>query len=638
MDWENIYSEFKRRKVIKAAISYVAVSWLILQAASIILPALNAPDRAMHYTLMVLIFCFPVWIIIAWIYDFTSKGIKKTESNESFEEIEKKYNNIIILTLSLVVLILIVDRVFNLSSKVIGSDEENSIAVLSFNIDSDSVKDFYSDGIADDILTQLTKISGLRVLSRFTLSGFESSGKSIKKIGEELGVSYVITGKIRTQEDAIRVSCQLVNTRTGVEIWAEDYDRSLDEVFEIQSIIATSVAEELNLQLQEDEKSRIKKLPTQNLKAYSYYSRGRDELNKESGESNELAISYFERALKEDDLLAEGWSGLAMAKYLGVKSYQNAPQNTLDSSLIWAKKGVELNDEIAETWYVLGRIQASNFNYLDAEESFLKAIEKSPNHYPSIFHLSIIMTQVGKLVEAESLLRKSIKLYPVNDGLYSMLGNVYRRLGFHEEAIEFFYKAIDLNPGINRDNYFNLAFAAIMMKEYSIADGAIKNYISDSPASLAMAAYFYLFFDKEKARELINKSIQHPKYDPEVFRIATLLHGYFLRVDGNQIESDKILNARYQYHLGRISKGEEEMMDLVLLADISCVLKDSEACLDWLERAIKAGETDFEWYEQDPLYEIVRNEERFKSLMGDLKIEISKMHQQVLINNEKLKG
>ena len=209
------FQELQRRNVIKAGISYVVISWAILQVADILFPAFSIPDSSIKYILYALAGGFPFWIIFAYIYEWTPVGFRKTE--EVAEEVSvhqqtsKRLNSFIILGLVSVILLLLVDRFFNFTYTL---TEENpldkTIAVLPFeNIGTDE-EAWFAKGVTEDILTHISKIGDLKVLSNFTLRDYDATGKTVEEIGEELGVGFLLTGSIRRAGEQLRISCQLI--------------------------------------------------------------------------------------------------------------------------------------------------------------------------------------------------------------------------------------------------------------------------------------------------------------------------------------------------------------------------------------------------------------------------------------------
>ena len=234
-----IFKNLQRRNVIKAAISYVVIAWAILQAADIIFPAIGIPESSIRYLLIGLIIGFPIWIIFAYIYEWTPDGFKKTESVAEeasvYKKTSKRLNSFIITGMALAIVLLLLDRFYGFTANAGARDVRKAIAVLPFKNLSGDEDSYFAIGVTEDILTHISKIGDLRVLSRFTLNDYDIEGKSIEQIGDELNVGYLLTGSVRRAGDDLRISCQLVQVNPEEEAWAHNFDRRMEDVFAIQN-------------------------------------------------------------------------------------------------------------------------------------------------------------------------------------------------------------------------------------------------------------------------------------------------------------------------------------------------------------------------------------------------------------------
>jgi len=346
--------ELQRRNVIKAAISYVVFSWVIIQAASIFFPTFDLGDGAMKIMMIVLITAFPIWLVFAYIFEWTPEGFKKTKEVEQESSLtkvtSKKLNGVIIAGLSLAVILLITDRIFNFS-KLGEVEQSKSIAVIPFDNMSSEDDIYFTKGVTEDILTQISKIQNIRVLSNFTLKDYDSKGKTIDQIGKELGVNYVLTGSVRRANQQLRISTQLVQINPEEQIWADNYDKSMEDVFAIQTEVATEVGQALKITLSPEQKATLSKQPTKNTVAYNYYLKGREEYNKYSPEGVTKAIDYFKEATRLDPNFALAWAGLTDAYATGgaPNSYNVLPIIFLDSAMVTGQRAIELDKTIPET-------------------------------------------------------------------------------------------------------------------------------------------------------------------------------------------------------------------------------------------------------------------------------------------------
>jgi len=360
MNLSDFYHELQRRNIIKAAISYAVASWVILQVGELIFPLMNIPESALQAVLIGLIILFPAWLVFAWVYEYTPKGFQKTEEVQEAESqtraTGKKLNAIIVGGMALAIMLLVADRFFHFSEGMLDNTEELSIAVLPFENKGSDEDAYFADGISEDILTQLGKIGALKVLSRFTLKDYDTEGKTPGQIGEELKVSYLLSGSVRRAGDALRIACQLISTKEETEAWSENYDRVLEDVFQIQSEVAQNIAGKLKAELSPEETERIEKAPTDNLIAYNLYLKGREAYNQYTAEGMEQAIELFKQAIAEDESFALAWAGLADGYSQAV--YRSILPNTYyDTALVVAQKAISLDGEAAEGYKAGGGLR-----------------------------------------------------------------------------------------------------------------------------------------------------------------------------------------------------------------------------------------------------------------------------------------
>lgn len=443
--------ELQRRNVIKAAISYAVISWAILQASDILFPAFEISDTTIQYVLYVLIGLFPIWIIFAYIFEWTPTGFKKTDEvaqeTSIHQQTGKRLNQFIIGGLILAVLLLVTDRVFNFTGASDTAVSDKSIAVLPFVNLSDEEDAYFATGVTEDILTQISKIGDLRVLSRFTLRDYDTSGKTIQQIGKELGVGYLLMGSIRKINDELRISCQLVQVFPEEETWAENFDRRMDDIFKIQQQVSMEVAKYLKVALTPLDQSEIGKVPTENIAAYNLYLKGRENYNKYTKESVLLAIELYKEAIDLDPGFSLAYAGLADAYVYGTQIDLSLFEKTyLDTALINAERAIALDPNSADAWKAMGFANANKGFDDVASEMYEKAIEINPNHHPAIHNLAVQKVKENKLAEAKVLLEKSISLSPLSFHDHNSLAATYFKMDSLDLADQYWRKAYDLNP------------------------------------------------------------------------------------------------------------------------------------------------------------------------------------------------
>ena len=256
----SLIEELKRRKVFRVAAGYAIIAWVIIQIGEATFEALRLPDWALTITVVFLLIGFPVVVILAWIFDRTPEGLKKTEPiNGSSPQITQ----IGMISLIVVLVIALLYQNFSsLQSDVMDDNKiqvnDKSVAVLPFENYSTAEEDqYFSDGVTEDIIANLAKISNLNVISRTSVMQYKGTTLNLKEIAKELGVAFILEGSIRKMGERVRIVGQLIDTDTDKHIWAETYDRELADIFEIQSDVAKKIADALKAELSDNEKKMI---------------------------------------------------------------------------------------------------------------------------------------------------------------------------------------------------------------------------------------------------------------------------------------------------------------------------------------------------------------------------------------------
>lgn len=255
-----------------------------------------------------------------------------------------------------------------------------SIAVLPFsNLSLEENSDLFRDGITEDILTNLSRLHDLHVISKTSVMKYKDSKKTIPEIAEELGVTFILEGSIRMQGNQIRVTAQLIDAKNDEFIWAEDYDKTLTDIFLIQSQLSEEIVEALQLSLTDEQQAEMKIIPTKNIEAYQLFLKGKQEADKRTKESIEKSIDYYNQALALDPNYAEAYAEIANSTFL-MSYYANAdPEETSKRAKEFLEKAEKINDRIARIYTVKGLLFNHEKNYPEAEKAFEKAIFLSPN-------------------------------------------------------------------------------------------------------------------------------------------------------------------------------------------------------------------------------------------------------------------
>jgi TolB-like protein len=331
MNLRKFFAELKRRNVYKVAIAYVVVAWLLMQVASQIFPFFEIPNWAVRLVVLLLIIGFPVALILAWAFELTPEGIKRTEEVDLSRSITRKTGRrldfLIIAVLLVVIAVLVFQRLHHNVSPTVSSSLEKSIVVLPFeNRSEEKANAYFADGIQDEILTRLAKIADLKVISHTSTQHFKSSPDDLPAIAKQLGVANILEGSVQRTADEVRVNVQLIRAETDAHLWADTFDRKLTDILKIESEIAKTVAETLQAKLSDSEQHAIAARPTENTEAHQLYLKGRFFWDKRTAENLKKSIDYFNQAIAAHPNYALAYVGLADC-YLLLEDYVGAPAN-----------------------------------------------------------------------------------------------------------------------------------------------------------------------------------------------------------------------------------------------------------------------------------------------------------------------
>jgi len=319
MDPAIFFTELKRRKVYRVAVAYAIVAWLLIQATSILFPTFEAPSWVMKVFVTAVILGFPVALILAWAFDLTPEGLKRSDEVPQTQAIApkagKKWTAIIVAAAVLAASLLAFQFVRTRRSlttelpKQTASTalQDKSVAVLPFeNLSSDKENAFFAQGIQDEIITTLSRISGLRVISRTSTAHYNSAPENLAEIAQQLHVSHVLEGSVQKAGDQVHINVQLIQAETDAHLWAQSYDRRLNDIFSVEGEVAKSIADSLRTTLSPQEKARVEAKPTDNPDAYVVYLRARDYQTRPDNLLQDFrsAINLYEQAIGLDPKFA----------------------------------------------------------------------------------------------------------------------------------------------------------------------------------------------------------------------------------------------------------------------------------------------------------------------------------------------
>tara|TARA_R110001583_G_scaffold195111_1_gene369231 strand:+ start:3776 stop:5521 length:1746 start_codon:yes stop_codon:yes gene_type:complete len=436
--FKNLLAELQRRNVFKAGVSYAVFSWVLIQVASILYPSFGWGQDAINNTLIILIIGFPVWIVFAYVFEWTPSGFKKTENVTNTTSIRlstnKKMNGLIIAGLSFAVLLLISDRIFDFSrtNDVINIDK--SIAVLAFaDMSPEKDQEYFSDGISEEILNLLSKITDLKVISRTSSFSFKNKEVTTNEIGNALNVNHVLEGSIRKSGNTFRITAQLIDVTNSSQIWSQTYDRPMSDIFKIQDEIASNVSKQLQIKIL----GELKATNSPKVEAYNLYLKALHLANQNTKTTYISAEKVIKEALDIDPNYSDAWRSLANIYHTGMHNFSlRSYAEGIPLGLAAALKAVELDPNSGDNYMTLASFQELNWDFEASVKNREKALELDP--YNAIIIGTAANMTFGDIQKSVELLKRSIALDPLVYVNFYNLGFAYYKLGEIEKAEEAF--------------------------------------------------------------------------------------------------------------------------------------------------------------------------------------------------------
>jgi len=504
MKIDNFFGELKRRNVYKVAVAYAVVGWLLVQVATQVFPFFEIPNWAVRLVVLAIVVGFPIALVIAWAFEATPEGIKRTEVADAMPVSaaigRKKHAWIYVVAIAaaISVTLFFLGRYTAGNKRVASAPNElpmKSIAVLPFaNLSRDPDNAYFAAGIQDEIITRLSKITDLNVVSCTSAQRFKSSPDDIPAIAAQLGVANILEGSVQRTADAVRVNVQLIRGATDTHLWADTFDRQLTDIFGVESEIAKTIAETLRAKLSGSEQNAITARPTENTDAYQLYLRGRFFWNKRTGQNLNKAADYFNQAIAADPNYTLAYVGLADSYVLMPFYGAGTPQDCYPKAKAAAEKALQLDDTLAEAHTSRAQIFCYyDLDFVRAAREYQRAIELNPN-YPTAhqWYGSSALTALGRFDEAIAEVKRAIALDPLSLVINADLGNSYYRARRYDEAIKQLRKTVDLDPGFYYAHW-NLGSALAANGDLA---GAIEEYekarsLNDDPSMLGLLGNAY---------------------------------------------------------------------------------------------------------------------------------------------------
>lgn len=493
-----LIEELKRRNVLRAAAFYAAGAWLLVQVATQVFPFFDIPNWAVRLVVVGVVVGFPFALVISWFYELTPSGFKRetepgqgTASNTGSIWRHRTFRMALFSAAAVALTVVIAASVVSRRSST-GQATDISIAVLPFrNLSASADNAYFAEGMQDEILTRLAGIRALRVISRTSTARYASAPENLPKIAAELGVNNILEGSVQRHGDDVRINVQLIEAGKDTNIWSQTYDRILKDVFGVESEVARSVAASLKATLSGAELRELDEVPTKNAEAYDQYLRG-TELNHRSFDPASLQASarFLRRAVQLDPEFAKAWAALAQVDAAIAYQLMTTP-GLCDQAGQEAATALRLKPDLPQAYQAQGYYLYNCKSDLDGAQTAFE----------------------------QALLR-----LPSGPAVLEAMGNVERRRGALEKAVDYMHQAIALDPR-NTELLGNYALTLAELRRFedarSLADQAL-NIVPEDPSLLSLQAFTFQAEGRlDEAQRLLEPLANRPQ-DTGVFEVQVL--------------------------------------------------------------------------------------------------------------------
>ena len=507
MKIDNFFAELKRRNVYKVAVAYAVVAWLLMQIASQIFPFFEIPNWAVRLVVLLLIIGFPIALIIAWAFEATPEGIKRTEAADAAGQRSRggAWMYIVLIGAVLSAGLFFVGRYTAGRATPQPASEElrrgkqgeataaipqKSIAVLPLlNESGDPGDEYFSDGLSEELIAALAQINGLKVIGRSSSFRFKDRHEEPKAIGEKLGVSTLLEGTVRKQDDRVRIVAELVNAADGIALWTRTFDRELRDIFTVQQEIARAVAESLKVTLLgSNEKSA--QMASNSVEAHNAFLQAHFHFQRRNIEDYRKAITYFDQAIQFDPNYAlayaersEAWTMIGDLTGQRATAYPKARSD--------AEKAVEIAPALAEAHAALGWVRFfGEWKFAEGLSELNRAKELSPANPTANDLLARVIVYLGRIDEAERQARQAVELDPLSVATQFNLGRVLFIAGKLDEADAAGRKAAELQPSASSSHRWQVLVAVQRGDgEAALREAQLEPDDGFRPFELALAHY-----------------------------------------------------------------------------------------------------------------------------------------------------
>src|SRR3984893_2086360 len=541
----SFFSELKRRNVYKVAVAYGVGGWALSPGIAQVFPVFDVPNWAIRLIVLLIIVGFPVAVVLAWAFEITPEGIKRTEDVDlkAAARAPKKHAWIYVVVIGAIISIgLFLLGRFSAGNKTTASPndiESKSIAVLPFeNLSDDKSTAYFSDGITEEILNALAQIPNLKVAARRSAFQFKGNDLDLRKIGQVLGVAHILEGSLQKAGDQVRINVQLVDVQNGLQAWSEKYDRKLDNVFAVEDEIAKAIATKLRVQLTGGAGQPLVVDSTNNPQAHELYLRGLT-LLAARGPGLLQASDLFQQAVKLDANYAQALGALALTELL-LPSYQlDSFEAALPRGESAAQRALSLDPNTASAHVAVGLANTIRFRWPEADQAFRRALVLAPEDAEAINQYAQFLSAVGQLEPSLREIERAQQLDPLSPIIGVVHAGALDSLRRDGEAEAQIKSVLAAHPEFAAAHYWAAA-QYIERKMYPEAEAALR-------------ASGKLNGQNGDAKALLAHGIADPA------QRAAGLNSLTTSPDNDDIRQDPILYAFYLTSLGESGRALDQL-------------------------------------------------------------------------------
>jgi TolB-like protein/Tfp pilus assembly protein PilF len=582
--YQRLFAEFKRRKVFRVAAVYGATAFVIIEAADLVFPRIPLPEWTIALVVWLALLGFPIAMVLAWAYERTADGVKQTDpaATAELDEIvaqpaRRRWPAGVAAVIGIVLLGL--GAWWTLTRSGPGAQTYDSIAVLPFeNLSGNPDNQYFSDGLADELLNALAGVEDLKVAGRTSSFSLRDQNLDLRTIGDTLHVQTVLEGSVRRSEDRVRITAQLIDAKTGYHLWSKEYDRDITDIFQVQEELAQSITRALLPRLGADTDA-LYRGGTSDLAAYDLYLSCRQNWYTRTLELLWEAIDECERALERDPEFALAWSGLADA--IDALAFRSArAQPLVPRAKMAAQRAVLLDPGLAEGWASWGTLAfEADRDWTTGELALRRAIERKPSYAYARAMLGDLLRNQGRVKEAIEQQRMALELDPLSPVIYGVLGISLTAARQFEAGRDMFEQTL----AVGGDEAAARAFLFLAGPEL----GLTGEEMADHGVRLARL----LEIEDPESIALIGHAFASDGMDPDLLAEA--------RSAADRLASYSVLPAR---------------QIMVMFTRLG----ENDTALQWLETAAFQDDLSLSLVGTDPSLDPLRDDPRMQRLMDEL--------------------